>query len=468
MRMKLSFLGAAQNVTGSRHLVEVNGLRILVECGLYQEREFRGRNWEEFPIPPASIDAVLLTHAHLDHCGLLPKLVRDGFGGRIFCTPATAEIARIVLLDSAHIQEEDAAYKKRRHRREGRRGPYPEVPLYTTRDAEAVMPLFAPIGYERSTSLGDGVAATFHDAGHILGSAIIRLTVDQDGQKRTILFSGDIGRENMPIIEDPTSFDAADYVLIESTYGDRVHEPPEEVNDALARVINAAHEAHGKLLIPAFSIERTQDLLYHFNELLIAERIPRQRIFLDSPMAIEVTGVFEKHPELFDEDMRELIRRKESPFHMPDLKMTRTAKESKAINRVKGPCIVIAGSGMCTGGRIKHHLANHIADKRATVLFVGYQAHGTLGRHLVDGADEVRIHGQNRPVRCRVARVGGFSAHADRDELSRWISGLRQPPQGVFVVHGEASAAQAFGKHLRDKTGWNVAVPAYKDEAELG
>ena len=466
-RIKLSFLGAAQNVTGSRFLVEANGLRVLVECGLYQERQLRGRNWEPFPVPPKSIDAVLLTHAHLDHCGLLPKLVAEGFAGKIHCTAATSEIARITLLDSAHIQEEDAAYKKKRHRREGRKGPYPEVPLYTTKDAQACNSRFSAAPYAEPVQIGEGLEASFYDAGHIFGSSMICLRVACNGESRTILFSGDVGRRNMPIIEDPTRFDRADYVLIESTYGDRVHDTPPDIQEALAEIINQTADAGGNLLIPAFSIERSQDLLYHLNELFMQERIPELRVFLDSPMAINVTKVFERHPELFDEEMRELIRRKASPFHMRALKMTRTAKESKQINTTRGTNIIIAGSGMCTGGRIKHHLVNNITRPESTVLFVGYQASGTLGRHIINGAEEVRIHGKSYPVRARIERLHGFSAHADREELYHWLAGLKTPPRGVFVVHGEQSSALAFGEFLRAKTGWNVTVPAYEDEAVL-
>ena len=466
-RLKLSFLGASRNVTGSRYLLQAGDLNILVECGIYQERQLRGRNWDPFPVDPSTINAVLLTHAHLDHCGLLPKLVREGFAGRIHCTPATAEIAKIVLLDSAHIQEEDAAYKKKRHRKEGRTGPYPVEPLYTTRHAQTCNSHFSPTPYMQPVTLGEGVEAVFYDAGHILGSAMICIKITHDGESRSILFSGDLGRTDMPIIEDPTRMNLADYVLIESTYGDRVHDAPPDIQGALADVINATNAAGGNVLIPAFSIERSQDLLYHLSALLRAKRIPKLRIFLDSPMAINVTKVFESHPEMFDEEMRELLRRKASPFHMKNLKMTRTAKESKQINTTRGTNIIIAGSGMCTGGRIKHHLANNISDERTTVIFVGYQAHGTLGRHIVDGADEVRIHGQKHAVRARIERLHGFSAHADRDDLTKWITGLKESPRGVFVVHGEESAALAFGEHLRKETSWNVSVPAYKDEVEL-
>ncbi|HEX29918.1 TPA: MBL fold metallo-hydrolase, partial [Candidatus Poribacteria bacterium] len=444
MQVKLSFLGAAQNVTGSRYLLEFNGHKILVDCGLYQERELRGRNWDPFPVPPNTIDAVLLTHAHLDHSGLLPKLVREGFEGRIYCTAATSEISGIALLDSAHLQEEDAEFKRKRHKREGRKGPYPEIPLYTSEDARATFPLFHPVRYGESVQLGDGIEASFHDAGHILGSSMIKIDLSRNGWRRTILFSGDVGRWNKPILRDPTLFDEADYVLVESTYGDRLHEDPEDVEDMLADAVNLTWKAGGNVVIPSFAIERAQEVLYHLNELLLQDRIPHLMVFVDSPMAISVTEVFGHHPELFDEEMIELIRRRESPFDFPGLKMVRKVEESKAINHIRGTVIIIAGSGMCTGGRIKHHLVSNISRPESTILFVGYQAVGTLGRQIVDGAREVRILGRIHPVRARIVQINGFSGHADRDELFRWLSGLKGKPRHLFVTHGEPESAHSF------------------------
>ncbi len=463
----MSFLGASQNVTGSRYLVEANGLKVLVECGLYQERQFQARNWDPFPVPPQSVDAVLLTHAHLDHCGLLPRLVRDGFGGRIYGTAATAEIARIILLDAAHLQEEDARYKRKRHRKERRKAPRPVTPLYRTDDAEKCSSLFYPVPYRHPISLGKGITATFHDAGHVLGSSMITLTVKQNGRERTVLFSGDVGRKNMPILEDPTVFSHADYVLVESTYGDRTHQGPEDVKDALAEVINATMQAGGNIVIPSFALERSQDILYHLNELLLAGRIPHLTVFLDSPMAINITKVFEDHPELFDSQMTERITQQSSPFSFPGLKMTATTDESKGINRIKGTVAVIAGSGMCTGGRVKHHLSHNITKPQSTILFVGYQAAGTLGRHIVEGAKDIRILGRSHRVRARIARVHGLSAHADRDELLQWLSGLTKAPKAVFVVHGPAERAQHFADYLKEKKGWSTSAPAYMDEVLL-
>jgi len=467
VRIKLNFLGGARNVTGSQYLLENHNFRILVDCGIYQEREFKHRNWEPFPTPPHNLNAVLLTHAHLDHCGLLPKLVRDGFRGKIYCTAATAEIVQIMLLDSAKLQQEDAEFKSRRHQREGRKGPFPEVPLYTVDDVTETLPLLSPVKYGESAHITDGVDAIFYDAGHVIGSAMIKVTVNQDGEKRTILFSGDIGRPDKPIIEDPTLFNEADYVLIESTYGDRLHESSENIRDSLAEIVNSTRKARGNIVIPSFSLERAQEVMWYLNELLIADRIPHLMVFIDSPMAVNITEVFKNHPEVFDEEMKKLMRKNHSPFDFPGLKMVRTVEESKGINHIAGTAIIIAGSGMCTGGRIKHHLVANISRKESTILFVGYQAIGTLGRHIVEGAKKIRILGQQYPVRARIAQIHGFSAHADRDELLQWISGLKKAPRHVFITHGEARSALSFGDFLHKKTGWEVSVPEYGEEAIL-
>ncbi len=464
MKIKLRFLGAAQNVTGSRHMMDANDTRILVDCGLYQERQFRDRNWDPFPVPAQSIDAVLLTHAHLDHCGLIPKIVKEGFKGKIYCTKATAEIARIILLDSAHLQEEDAEYKRKRHKKQGKTSPRPIEPLYTTADAEACFPLFSPINYREVVPLGDGVEATFYDAGHVLGSAIIRTKVRQNGEERIIIFTGDMGRPDRPIVCDPTVFDEADYALIESTYGDRVHEQTISVKKRIADVINATKKAGGNIIVPSFALERSQEVLYYINELLLENAIPQIKVFLDSPMAARITKVFQNHPELFDEEMTEFIKKHESPFKFPGLNITSATSESKAIKNMTETIMVIAGSGMCTGGRVKHHLVNNITDKKNTIMFVGYQAIGTLGRLIVEGKKKIRIHGQKHHVRAKIARIHGFSAHADRNELFDWLKQLKRPPRHLFVIHGEEKSAKSFGDYIREQTNWKVTVPAYQDE----
>jgi metallo-beta-lactamase family protein len=465
--IKLSFLGAAHNVTGSRHLVEANNVRFLVDCGLVQERELLHRNWEPFPVAPESLDAVLLTHAHVDHCGLIPKLVGEGFRGRIYCTTATAEISKIILLDAAHLQEEDAEFKRKRHEREKRQGPYPEIPLYTVKDAEASFPHFVPVPYGEPVLIGAGLEATFHDAGHVLGSSMIKIMVSHQGELRTLLFSGDVGRWDRPILRDPSVFDKIDYVVVESTYGDRLHEDSPDIGDNLAKVINSTWKAGGNIIIPSFALQRSQEILYHMNKLLLEDRIPHLMVFLDSPMAINITEVFKRHSELFDKEMTRLIHQHKSPFDFPSLKMVQTVDESKALNHIKGTIMIIAGSGMCAGGRVKHHLAANVSQRENTILFVGYQAIGTLGRQILDGAKKVRIFGQQYPVRAKIARIHGFSSHADRDELFRWLEGLKGAPRKVFVVHGEPVAAQRFSQFLREKKGWEISVPEYGAEATL-
>jgi metallo-beta-lactamase family protein len=467
MTVSIRFLGAAQNVTGSCYMIETENGKILVDCGMYQEREFKGRNWDPFPVSPPDVDAVLLTHAHLDHCGLLPKLAKEGFTGPVYATPASSEIAKIVLLDSGKIQEEDAAYKKRRHKKEGRKGKYPEIPLYTQDDAETASNLFSPQPYNTRFSPIPGCEAEFCDAGHILGSSMIPISIKNGDTKKEILFSGDVGRWGTPLLNDPTLFSKTDYVIVESTYGNRTHKPEHTIPDKLAKIVNSTYEAGGNIVIPSFSIERAQELLYHLNGLLKEDQIPHMKVFLDSPMAIRVTEVFMKHPELFDEEAVELMKRGDHPCDFPSLITTRSGKQSKAINDEKTPCIIIAGSGMCTGGRIKHHLKHNVTRPESTILFVGYQARGTLGRYLLEKADEVRIYGQKYPVKSRIEKINGFSAHADRNELFRWLSGFETEPERVFVTHGEPDASFAFADYIKDEKNWNVTVPEYLDEEKL-
>ena len=469
MLAKVTFLGASRNVTGSCYLLETTDARVLIDCGLYQERKYQDRNWQTFLFGPETIDAVFLTHAHLDHCGLLPKLVRDGYSSKIYCTQATAEIAQIILLDAAHLQEEDAAYKADRHRREGRRGPYPELPLYTTSDAEAVIPHFAAVEYDNCVRVKDTVEACFYDAGHVLGSATIAINVKTGGEKRRILFSGDVGEPERPIINDPIIFDEADYLVIESTYGDRTHAEHGsiDIQGQLRDCINETIKAGGNIVVPSFALERSQELLYHLNELFLRHEIPPVNVFLDSPMAIRITEVFMRHVELFDREMMKRLRQDNSPFSFDNLKLIQTTEESKAINFIKESSVIIAGSGMVTGGRIKHHLVNNISRPESTVLFIGYQAEGTPGSLLLDGAREIRLLGQNYPVRARIVKIDGFSSHTDREGLLAWLSDIKAPPRCVFVTHGEAKAATSFAKFLTEQKGWQTQVPDYKQIAVL-
>jgi metallo-beta-lactamase family protein len=465
--MKLAFFGAARQVTGSCYYVETNGLRILIDCGLYQERPYLERNWSPLPVPPEDIDFILLTHAHLDHSGLIPTVVRDGFAGTILTTAATADLLTIALMDAAKIQEEDAAYKKKRHQKEGRSGLPTEVPLYTTEDVQMTMPLVEEAAYDEARDLGRGVSVRFRDAGHILGSAMIELSVGVKENVRTIVFSGDIGQWGSPFVRDPSLFERADYIVMESTYGDRDHEDPGRVDDLLGGIIRDTAGAGGNVVIPTFAIERAQDLMFHLSRLVRAKAIPALPVYLDSPMAREVTQAFERHVEFLDEEARKLFASEEHPFRFPGLVIVRTPEESRAINTARGPAVIMAGSGMCTGGRIKHHLAHNITRPESTILFVGYQARETLGRQILEKAAQIRLLGQTVPVRARVAKINGFSAHADRKALGRWLDGFKTPPRRLFVTHGDEDVARTTAERIRQERGWTVEVPEYLEIWDL-
>lgn len=464
MSIRLQFLGAAESVTGSRYLLTVRDTRLLIDAGMYQEREHQDRNWAPFPIPPQRLDAVLLTHAHVDHCGYLPRLVKDGFKGRIFCTAATAEIAKIVLLDSARLQTEDVAFKRKRHQREQRTSPRPLEPLYTVEDVERCVSLFRTVSCGTPEKIASGIEAVFQDAGHILGSTSILVRADN----RSVVFSGDIGRWNRPILRDPVPCPAADYVIMESTYGDRLHEEDQPTGDKLAGILMRTRERGGNVIIPSFAIERAQEVLYHLNLLFRAKRIPSFMVFVDSPMAVSVTEVFERHPDLLDSDMNRLVAARQSPFHFQGLKMVQSVQDSKAINSIKGTVVVMAGAGMCTGGRIKHHLAQNITRAESTILFVGYQAEGTLGRLILNGVSPVRLFGQYLPVRAEVAQMPGFSAHGDRNDLLRWLSGTAPfKPRHVFVTHGEPETARGFADTVTREKGFEASAPTYGEDVVL-
>lgn len=467
MSVNLIFHGAAGNVTGSCYEVAEDGERYLVDCGLFQERQNQSRNWNLDQLQPQQIRAVLLSHAHLDHAGLLPKLVHDGFNGPIYATSATLEMAEIMLVDAGHIQEEDAEAKRRRHQRENRQGPFSEEPLYTVRDAQDCLPHFRPVEYQKPIDISDKLRATFYDAGHVLGSAMIELQASGDVTKR-ILFSGDIGRWNKPVLKDPSTFSRADYLIVESTYGDRIHEPVAEVPDKLAAIINDAVAAKGNLIIASFVLERTQELLYYFARLLREHRVPAVPVILDSPTAVAITRIFHDHPEMLDGEAGELVARSQSPFTFANLKLIGSYKESQAIKDTSGPYIVIAGSGMATGGRIKQHLANNLANPACTILFVGYEAQGTLGRLLVDGASEVRVLGQHYPVKARIEQLQGLSAHADAGEIMRWLSYFKEAPRRTFITHGESGGAEALSARIEAELGWKTTVPRYGESFVLG
>ena len=463
----LSFWGGVGTVTGSKYLVESGGSRVLVDCGLFQGlRELRERNWEDPPFEPKSVDAVVITHAHVDHTAYLPRLVRLGFSGPVFCSEGTAELLKLLLPDSARLQEEEADYRNRhnlsRHQ--------PALPLYTEEDARAALKLLKTCpNTGEPTEVAEGIRAGFKVAGHILGSSLVLLEVDgagEDGKGRRILFSGDLGHYDQPIIRDPDPPPACDYMLVESTYGDRLHDP-EDPRDALARVINEAVERGGPLLIPAFAIGRTQELIYHIRELEDEGRIPLLPVRVDSPMAAAATAIYHRIREEHDEEYASVLAEPRHPLRTRSMQTASTREESKRLNEERGVRILISASGMMTGGRVLHHARRILPDERATVLFVGYQAAGTTGRKVLDGSRFVRIMKEDVPVRCHVERIGGLSAHADWKEVLRWLEPLPSAPRRVFTTHGEPEAAEAMAEHIRKRFGWRVDAPQYGEHVEL-
>ncbi|MBI1367376.1 MAG: MBL fold metallo-hydrolase [Planctomycetes bacterium] len=467
--MKLHFLGANRQVTGSRYAIETEDVRVLIDCGMFQERAFQSRNWDDCPVCAKGLDAVLLTHAHLDHCGLLPRLTLEGYDSPIYATKPTVELAEIVMRDAAKIQMEDAAYKKKRHLKEKRKSAHPEVPLYTTEDVEHTLPLFEGVMYNEPAKINDHLSVTWHDAGHILGSAMLDVLVKENGRSTRIVFSGDVGQPHRPFLDDPSVMEEADYIIMESTYGDRDHPDFANIEDQLEKIIaQTIVTQRGHLLIPTFALERAQDLIYHIGNLVRANRIPKVMVFLDSPMAVDVTDVFRRYRDWFDEPMRKMIEGGTPPLKFDGLTMTKTAEESKKLNSLKEPAIILASSGMCTGGRIKHHLAQHIGDPKCTILFVGYQSVGTLGRIIRDGAKEVRIHGRTLPVHAQIASLEGFSAHGDRGDLLNWLSHFKKPPKQLFLTHGEEQVSLHFAQEIRQRMNWPVTVPNYRQTVELG
>ena len=463
----LSFWGGVGTVTGSKYLLESNGRKVLVDCGLFQGlKELRERNWQDPPFDPKSIDAVIITHAHVDHTGYLPRLVKLGFDGPVFTSRATCDLLKLLLPDSARLQEEEADYRNRH----GLTKHDPALPLYTEEDARETLTRLKGIpNTGERVEITEGLHASFRVAGHILGASLVLVEIEDagdDGKGRKVLFSGDLGHYDQPIVKDPAKPPACDYIMVESTYGDRLHEE-EHPEDKLARIVHEAVRAGGPILIPAFAIGRTQELLYLLRELEENGKIPVLPVRVDSPMAASATQIYNRWREEHDEEYASILAKKKHPLKTHSMLMASTREESKRLNDERGTRIVISASGMMSGGRVLHHAMRILPDENATLIFVGYQAAGTIGRLIQDGAREVKIMKQMVPVDCRVEKIGGFSAHADWKGVLRWLEGLEEPPRHVFTTHGEPDAAAAMAEHIRDRFGWTVEVPQYGQEFEL-
>ncbi len=463
--MKLTFLGAAETVTGSCHLVEVSGTRIMIDCGMFQgPRTIRERNYHNFPIEPNSVDFLLLTHAHIDHSGLIPKFFKKGFRGRVMATAATVDLCEVMLPDSGHIQEMEVERMNRKARRANRKT---VEPIYTAEDARQYVQEFQRVSYNETIQLNSQVSVRFLDAGHILGSSMVELTVYQNGTKKKLVFTGDLGGVDKPYVNDPTVITEADYVIMESTYGNRFHKDKSNRVNRLKEVIEETYRKGGNLIIPAFAVERTQDLLYDLNALYLAGEIPPMDVYIDSPMAVAATEVFKRHPECFDTETKKLVADGNDPLTMPLLRFSRTTEESKALNKIQSGAIVLSASGMCDAGRIKHHLKHNLWRPECTVLFVGYQAPGTKGQRLLDGATSIRIHGEEIAVKADIRSIDGYSSHADQNALLEWLEKIESKPEKVFLVHGAPEALSELEKHVSQKLGYQVYVPSWQESINL-
>jgi len=457
--MELQFIGAARTVTGSMHLVRANGKQILLDCGMFQGR--RADTYERnknFPFDASSIDAVVLSHAHIDHAGNLPNLVKNGFRGNIYCTPATADLCRIMLMDSGHIQEKDVEFVNKRR---AKKHLPPIEPLYTTEDVEPMLELLVEVPYRTEFEVLPGVKAIYHDAGHILGSASVHLTITEKGKQPFHLgFSGDVGRPNLPILRDPEFMGNVDALICESTYGGKLHAPAEESSAKLLDVVKRTMERGGKIIVPAFSVGRTQDLVYQLNDMKNRGLLPDIPVFVDSPLSMKATAIFRKHPECFDDETNRILKTDDDVFGFERLHFIRDAEESKTLNDRKGSCMIIAASGMCEAGRIVHHLANNIENPDNTVMIVGYQAEHTLGRKIVERQPEVSIFGEVRRLNCEVTVMNSFSAHADNNELLGFVEPMdRSKLKNIFLVHGDLDRAERFSASLKEHRFQRVDIP---------
>jgi metallo-beta-lactamase family protein len=460
--MKIQFLGGVRTVTGSCFLLETREIKFLVDCGMVQGSDDDLSNREPFAFKPSEIDCLFLTHAHIDHSGLLPKLVKEGFRGKIITTSATADLVEPMLYDSAHIQVADAEWLTRKALRAGKE---PVSPIYTVEDVSNILPLFERVPYGKLSHAGKGIKYRFLDAGHILGSGSLELWFQDGPKEKKILFSGDIGKKGSPIIKDPSTETVADYVVMESTYGNRLHKGLQETVDELAEAIKTTFKRKGNVIIPAFAIGRTQDILYVLNRLVREKRLPNIHVYVDSPLAEKATMTYLAHPECFDEEAKRILSAGALERSIK-LHFTHSAKESAKLNRIKSKAIIIAGSGMCEGGRVRHHLKHNLWRPECSVIFSGFQAKGTLGRRIVDGAKTVHIFGEEIAVRAKIWTLGGFSAHADRDELLEWLSAFKNSPE-IFVVHGEEETAVSFSELVKQRYGFTTHVPSKGETYDL-
>jgi metallo-beta-lactamase family protein len=465
--MKLTFFGATRTVTGSKYLLQANGKNILIECGMYQGRDndWKQRN-SHLPFDSSKIDAMLLSHAHIDHTGIIPVLGRSGYHGKIYCTDATVDLCRVMLMDSAHIQEQDAAFITKKN---AKKGLLPVEPLYTRADTTAVLGQFQSIGcYNQPIAITDGVTATWLDAGHMLGSAMIVIDLEEGGRKVRLAFSGDLGRGHNDILRDPDHPRDADYLIIESTYGNRVHESLDDVNDRVCAIAKRTLEKNGKIIIPSFAVGRTQQLLYTFYQLAQSKCIPPLPVYVDSPLSLQATEVYKHHFEAFNQKFRDVMMNASNPFSMSNVHYVQSVDESKAIGTIKTPCIIISASGMADAGRIRHHIKNNIEDDRNTILIAGWCAPHTLGAQLASGHKEVSIFGDSYKVRAAIETIDAFSGHADKNELRAWAEQVTGPLRGMFVIHGEEAPALAFAETLRTLyPKANVRVPEFAESVDL-
>ena len=463
MDVKIKFLGAARSVTGSKYFLEIGHQKILVDCGMFQgKKELRLRNWDPLPINPADIEIVVITHAHIDHIGYLPRLVKDGFSGKIICTPATEDLMKIMLLDAAKLQEEEAlfALKKGFSKHEK------PQPLFSTEDVKLVLTLVESHPLKQVVALGNSVSIQFFNSGHILGSAFVAMTLKGDRETKKILFSGDLGRYDDPVMFAPDPAVESDVIIIESTYGNRVN-PQVDVAKQLTTIVKEACDANGALVVPAFALGRTQSLIYYFHLLMEKGNIPSLPIYIDSPMAINVTDLYERHADLHKIKITKQGSQLLSIFDSPQIHFCHTRESSQALNDIKKPMIIISASGMATGGRILHHLTHRLPRQSDTVLFAGYQAEGSRGRRLLEGEKTLRIFGEDIPVNCRVREVHGLSAHADQTELIRWLSTIKKSPKFTFVTHGELESASTFSAIIEDQFKWKTMIPDYLQSVTL-